>query len=133
MRCLLRILGVLMIAATCATPCFAQRDGARQLCQGLPNVPTGICFSHEYDKANSELKVLIAKIRKTLSPEEQKKLMRAQQSWRRYRELICEVDSTVYFGGGSGENTEGSRCLYIETRLQVKDLHSIYDWEMRPH
>jgi len=124
----------LFALAACGTPCFAQRDGApNNLCQGLANVPTATCFDNENQKADAELKALLSQIRETLQPEDKKKLAEAQKNWEQFRKFTCRADASVYFGGGSGESTEFEICYYIETRLQIKDLHAIYDWEMRPH
>jgi uncharacterized protein YecT (DUF1311 family) len=129
-----RVLCLSLVAfACCQTPCFAQRDGVPDnLCHGLPNVPTGICFGSEYQKANDELKALISKIQATLETNDKRRLEEAQKAWEIYRDRTCDVESRVYFGDGSGKNTEEAACLYVETRLQLKDLHAIYDWEMRP-
>jgi len=122
----------LVVFACCETPCFAQRDGVPDnICHGLANVPTGICFGDEYQKANDELKALLSKIRATLVYDNIIKFDEAQKAWEIYRDLTCNIDVRVYFSNGSGENTEQVACLYVETRLQLKDLHAIYDWEMR--
>ena len=117
----------------CGTPCAAQRDGVpHNLCQGLANIATAECFVGEYRKSNDELKALLFEIRETLEPEDKHKLDEAQKSWQNYRDLTCDIESRVYFDQGTGEGTEATKCLYVETRLQIKDLHAIYDWVMRP-
>jgi len=117
----------------CGTRCFAQRDGVpHNLCQGLANIPTAECFDGEYQKSNDELKALLSKIRETLEPEDKHRLDEAQKAWGKYRDLTCDIESRVYFDHGTGESTEATECLYVETRLQLKDLHAIYDWAMRP-
>lgn len=124
----------LAVFACCATPCFAQRDGVPDnLCKGMANVPSGICFGEEYQKSNDELKAFLSQIRATLAYDDKIKFDEGQKAWEIYRDLTCDIDGRVYFGGGSGQNTEQAACLYAETRLQLKDLHAIYDWEMRPH
>ena len=135
MVAMLRVSCLSLFALACSeTPCFAQRDGVPEnLCHGLANVPTGICFDGEYQKENDELKVLLSKIRATIGYDDKIKLDKAQKSWETYRDLTCDIDARVYFGDGSGKNTEQAACLYVETRLQIQDLHAIYDWEMRPH
>ena len=123
----------LFVLAAGGTPCFAQRDGApNNLCQDLANIPTMICFSNESQKADADLKALLSQILETLGPEDEKRLSEAQAHWEQYRKFICQADASVYFGGGSGESTEFGICYYVETRRQIKDLHDIYDWEMRP-
>jgi uncharacterized protein YecT (DUF1311 family) len=115
-------------------PCFAQRaDIPSNLCHGLANGLTGVCFQEKYQKANEERKSLISKIIATIPYDEKIKLNEAQKAWEIYRDLSCSVDGIVYFGNGTGNNVEQVECLYVETRLQIKDLHKIYDWEMRPH
>ncbi len=124
----------LFALAAGATPCFAQRDGApNNVCQNLANVPTAICFDKENQKADEELKAFLSQILETLDPKEKNNLTEAQKHWTQYRNFTCRADASVYFGGGSGESAEFETCYYVETRLQIQDLHAIYDWKMRPH
>ena len=132
---LIRVLCLSFVALACSeTPCFAQRSGApNDVCQGLANVPTAICMDGEAQKKDKELRAFVDQVRETLEPADQKKLTEAQKAWDRYRKLTCDIDGSVYFGSGSGKSTEDVTCFYVETDLQIKDLHAIFDWEMRPH
>jgi hypothetical protein len=131
---LIPVLCLSFVALACGeTPSFAQRAGAvpKGLCEGLPNGSTGVCMEMAFEKKNKELKEIVSQIRDTLDPKKQKKIDEAEQLWERYRKLTCDLDGEVYFDGGTGEDPEVERCLYIETDLQIKDLHAIYDWLMR--
>jgi uncharacterized protein YecT (DUF1311 family) len=122
----------LFALAVSNAPCFAQRsDAPKHRCQGLANVPTSICFEGEYEKANDELKAFLAQIRGALTrPDDRERLDQAQTAWKKGRDLTCDADSQLYFGGGSGQGTEATICLDVETRLRLKDLHAIYDWRI---
>lgn len=114
------------------SPCFAQRsDAPKDLCQGLANIATAICFEGEYKRASGELNAFLAQIRDALTqPEDRVRLEKAQIAWETYRDLTCDADSRAYFDDGSGRGTEAATCLDVETRLRLKDLQAIYGWRV---
>jgi uncharacterized protein YecT (DUF1311 family) len=133
MACLRSCLCVALTAlAVSNVPCLAQRsDAPTNLCQGLANVPTQVCFGDEYAKASKELDGLESRIRDALDRhEDRERFDRAEDAWKKGRELTCDAESRVYFDIGSGRPTEAAACGYVETRLRIKDLHAIYDWRV---
>jgi uncharacterized protein YecT (DUF1311 family) len=85
----------------------------------------------EYKKADAELKSFLERVRDVVTePDDKIKLDQAQEAWAKYRDLTCGVESRVYFDHGSGSSTEEATCLEAETRLQLKDLHKLYDWRI---
>ncbi|MGZ3279095.1 MAG: lysozyme inhibitor LprI family protein [Phenylobacterium sp.] len=120
---------LLAVTAVWSGPASAQHISSAKDCQGLANVPTGVCFEEATKKAEAEMHDLLVAARAAIDDgADRKRLDAAQQAWLKYRNLTCGVEGRVYFGGGSGQGTAEAACREAVTLARISDLHAGYDW-----
>lgn len=127
MQWLVRLLLLFFIAA--AGPSSGQRMMRKgDLCEALADVAGADCYGCRYKKVDAQMQSYMRTILAALPDDEARNdLNLAQAAWKRYRELSCIADRNSYWRPDSPAGArEYEACVEFETRLRLKNLHTIY-------
>ena len=83
------------------------------------------CMREQRDKAEAELGRRLGKLKKTL-PDLAAQFERAQEAWRRYRELECAANG-AYYDGGSMQPGQVFGCQAWLTEERVREIGRMLD------
>ncbi|WP_458233114.1 lysozyme inhibitor LprI family protein [Roseateles sp. P5_E8] len=86
------------------------------------------CMAGALSAADKKLNATYASLRKSLDPESQALLVKAQKAWLSFRDSDCsfEADSVR---GGSAYQSEYIRCQLVRTRARERQFRDSMHWQ----
>ena len=118
---------VLVVAAGCATPCFAQHFNATDApCRGIAQTAAlADCLGRAAQASDTRLNRIYSRLVPGLSVDQRDRLKIAEQRWIEYRDAFCDAEYRS-FEGASGGPPARLACVEALTRHHATELETMF-------